>query len=73
VDDVGVIGIASEAQATELPRAYIAPQGGLARWKTQEERGRLEREIVAWVQENVSDMPFENSVGMEWDGMDDLG
>jgi hypothetical protein len=60
VDDVGVIGIASEAQATELPRAYIVPQGGLARWKTQEERGRLEREIVAWVQENVSDMPFEN-------------
>lgn len=49
VDDVGVIGIMSEEQATELPRAYIVPQGGLDKWQDGGARKRLEEEIVKWV------------------------
>jgi hypothetical protein len=49
-----VIGIMSEEQATELPRAYVVPQGGLAKWQDGAARKRLEEEIMKWVAGQVS-------------------
>ena len=54
IDDCGVIGVMSEEQATELPRAYVVPRGGLAKWSSGVERKRLEEEIVGWVAKSVS-------------------
>jgi hypothetical protein len=44
----------SEEQATELPRAYVVPQGGLAKWQDGAARKRLEEEIMKWVAGQVS-------------------
>ena len=54
IDDCGVIGVMSEEQATELPRAYVVPRGGLDKWSSGVERKRLEEEIVGWVAKSVS-------------------
>ncbi|KAK1925864.1 AMP binding protein [Papiliotrema laurentii] len=53
VADVGVIGVYSESQATELPRAYIVPQGGLDAVKPAA-RAALAKEISDWVTGKVS-------------------
>lgn len=53
IADVGVIGIYSEAQATELPRAYIVPAGGLDSVKP-EDRDKFSEQVKDWVAKNVS-------------------
>lgn len=53
VDDVGVIGITSVERATELPRAYVVPSGGLDKLG-ESERKALSKELTDWVAANVS-------------------
>ncbi|WVO18078.1 hypothetical protein L204_105778 [Cryptococcus depauperatus] len=53
VADVGVIGIYSEAQATELPRAYIVPRGGLSSLSSQAQR-ELSKDIHDWAASQVA-------------------
>jgi 4-coumarate--CoA ligase len=48
VDDVAVIGIRDESQATEVPMACIVPKQGVARTRANEEL------IVAWLMERVA-------------------
>ena len=53
VDDVGVIGITSVEKATELPRAYVVPSGGLSKLDDTA-RQALSKELTEWVAANVS-------------------
>lgn len=53
VDDVGVIGITDIERATELPRAYVVPSGGLDKL-SESERKALSKELTDWVAANVS-------------------
>lgn len=53
-----MIGIWSEAEATEYPRAYIVPRGGLVSIKTEKEKSMLCEEVQAWVRERVAKHKF---------------
>ncbi len=53
VADVGVIGVWSEEQATELPRAYIVPSSGLSNL-SESDREELKKTIISWVESKVS-------------------
>ncbi|GHJ85695.1 hypothetical protein NliqN6_2097 [Naganishia liquefaciens] len=53
VDDVGVIGITSVEKATELPRAYVVPSGGLSKLDDAAKQA-LSRELTEWVAANVA-------------------
>lgn len=53
VADAGVIGVYSESQETELPRAYIALKRGLVDLSMDQQR-LLERDIIEWVDGKVS-------------------
>ncbi|WWD18660.1 hypothetical protein CI109_103113 [Kwoniella shandongensis] len=53
VADVGVIGIWSKEQATELPRAYIVPRGGLSSI-SEKSKNELSTKIQKWVEGKVS-------------------
>ncbi|ATZ46425.1 hypothetical protein BCIN_01g10250 [Botrytis cinerea B05.10] len=48
IDDVAVIGIYNEEQATEVPRAYVVPRKGVAGDKEEEKK------IMAWLQAKVA-------------------
>lgn len=48
IDDVAVIGIYEESQATEVPRAYVVPKKGVKGDKETEQR------IVAWLAKKVA-------------------
>ena len=48
VDDVAVVGVYDEAQATEVPRAYIVPKKGVEAGK------KTEDEIVQWMAAKVA-------------------
>lgn len=48
VDDVAVIGVYDESQATEVPRAYVVPKKGVEAGKEKE------REIVDWLGKKVA-------------------
>lgn len=48
IDDVAVIGIYNEEQATEIPRAYVVPKKGVVGDKDEAKK------IVAWLQEKVA-------------------
>ncbi len=48
IDDVAVIGIYDEEQATEVPRAYIVPASGV---EANKETGD---EIINWIRDSVS-------------------
>ncbi len=53
VVDAIVVGVMDEAQATELPRAYIVPRDtSILRDNTQ--KARLSVEVAAWVADNVA-------------------
>lgn len=52
VGDAAVIGVHSREFATELPRAYVVPVGGLSALDEQAQ-SKLSAELVAWVEENV--------------------
>ncbi|KAF8586536.1 AMP binding protein [Ramaria rubella] len=54
VIDAGVIGVWSEAEATEYPRAYVVPRGGAASLKTAAERENYGREIQSWIRTKVA-------------------
>ena len=53
VADSGVIGIYSESEVTELPRAYIVPKGGLSTL-SQPQRVDLAKQVAQWVSSRVS-------------------
>ncbi|KAL7413952.1 hypothetical protein BDY24DRAFT_414651 [Mrakia frigida] len=56
VADVGVIGVWDEERATEVPRAYVVPAGGLESVKGGKEgRQKIEHELERWLAERVSD------------------
>ncbi|PNS19024.1 4-coumarate--CoA ligase-like 7 [Sphaceloma murrayae] len=48
IDDVAVIGIYKEDEATEVPRAYVVPKKGV------EAGPGLEKEIVGWINKKVA-------------------
>ena len=48
IDDVAVIGIYDETQATEVPRAYVVPARGV------EASRKTEENIIGWLKERVS-------------------
>jgi acyl-CoA synthetase (AMP-forming)/AMP-acid ligase II len=50
--DAGVVGVYDNAQATELPRAYIAVRPGAA--ADSDAEAALEAEVAAWVAERVA-------------------
>ncbi|WWC62792.1 uncharacterized protein I303_105389 [Kwoniella dejecticola CBS 10117] len=54
VTDVGVIGVYSKEQATELPRAYVVPKGGLASLPTPESKQAFSAKIQEWAASKVS-------------------
>jgi 4-coumarate--CoA ligase len=54
VADAAVIGVWSEAEATELPRAYIKPKTGLELLKTEAARRAFEEEIAQFVEHKVA-------------------
>ena len=49
VEDCAVIGVYDKEQATELPRAYVVPRGGLGR---ADEHGA--KNIAAWLDAKVA-------------------
>jgi acyl-coenzyme A synthetase/AMP-(fatty) acid ligase len=61
VDDVGVIGITSIEKATELPRAYLVPAGGLDKYDDAA-RQALSKELIEWVAANVSPGPGATAI-----------
>lgn len=50
---MGVIGITSVEKATELPRAYVVPSGGLSKLDDTA-RQALSKELTEWVAANAS-------------------
>ncbi|MCJ1474600.1 hypothetical protein MMC13_003260 [Lambiella insularis] len=48
IDDVAVIGVYDEAQATEVPRAYVVPKKGV------EGNRNTEKEIVDWLRAKIA-------------------
>ncbi|TVY40710.1 putative 4-coumarate--CoA ligase [Lachnellula subtilissima] len=48
VDDVAVIGVYDESQATEVPRAYVVPKKGIEAGKAKE------KEIMEWLGKKVA-------------------
>ncbi|KAF8507895.1 hypothetical protein BU17DRAFT_100190 [Hysterangium stoloniferum] len=54
VIDAGVIGVWSEAKATEFPRAYVVPRGGAGSLKTSVEKDAFGREIQTWIRSKVA-------------------
>ena len=48
IDDVAVVGIYDESQATEVPRAYVVPKKGVPGGK------ETEQEIVDWLKAKVA-------------------
>lgn len=53
VADTGVIGVYSEAQATELPRAYIVPKAPLQSMSEADKKSMID-EVTQWVASKVS-------------------
>jgi len=53
VEDAAVIGLMSQAEATELPRGYIVPKGGLKAYDVQAQ-AELAKEIQGWVKSKVA-------------------
>lgn len=51
VSDVGVVGVMDEAQATELPRAYVVPAGGLQAVK---DKDALAAELAKFIEDNLA-------------------
>lgn len=51
--DAGVIGLYDESQATELPRAYVVPKGGVSSIP-EDQRAKFCKEIQDWVAGKVS-------------------
>ncbi|KAJ9115688.1 hypothetical protein QFC20_001015 [Naganishia adeliensis] len=53
VGDAAVIGVHSREHATELPRAYVVPVGGLGAL-SEAGKAELATELVNWVEKNVA-------------------
>ncbi|WWC70957.1 uncharacterized protein I206_104909 [Kwoniella pini CBS 10737] len=54
ITDVGVIGVYSKEQATELPRAYVVPKGGISSLPTEKSKNEFSLKIQEWVASKVS-------------------
>ena len=54
VADAAVIGIFSNEQETELPRAYIVPAAELGPFETPDAKVAFEKEIAEWVKTKVA-------------------
>jgi len=54
IADAAVIGVYSNEQETELPRAYVAHAKGLAHFKTPAEKEAFEKQIVEWIASRVA-------------------
>ncbi|GJJ12620.1 hypothetical protein Clacol_006863 [Clathrus columnatus] len=54
VADAGVIGVWSDKEATEYPRAYVVPRGGASLLKTNAEKDAFGREVQTWIQSKVA-------------------
>ncbi|KIJ38473.1 hypothetical protein M422DRAFT_231207 [Sphaerobolus stellatus SS14] len=52
--DAAVIGIWSDDDATEYPRAYVVPRNGLKSLTFPSETDRLAREIEIWIRQKVA-------------------
>ncbi|KZT56520.1 hypothetical protein CALCODRAFT_314452 [Calocera cornea HHB12733] len=53
VEDAAVIGVMSTAEATELPRGYVVPKGGLQAFDPAAQ-AQLSREIQGWIKSRVA-------------------
>ncbi|CAE6350170.1 unnamed protein product [Rhizoctonia solani] len=56
--DVGVVGVYSEEQATELPRAYVVHRAGYNSFKSQAERDAFGKEVQTWIRSKVARHKF---------------
>ncbi|EJD44147.1 AMP binding protein [Auricularia subglabra TFB-10046 SS5] len=56
--DAAVIGVYSQEQETELPRAYIVHAKGLAHFKTSDEKAKFEAGIAKWIETKVAKHKF---------------
>lgn len=56
IADVAVVGVNDKEQATELPRAYVAPRPNVLNAKTasEEEKQAFAKKVVDWVGERVA-------------------
>jgi len=54
VEDVAVVGLWSDAQQTELPRAYIVPVKGLEAYSTEADVNKFVSAIHAWLNPQVA-------------------
>lgn len=54
VADCAVVGVYAEELATELPRAYVVPKGGLDSIKSKAERDKLSADVVEWMKGRVA-------------------
>jgi len=51
IADAGVVGVQSDAEATELPRAYVVHSKGL---RTDRERGDFSMQVDEWMKTRVA-------------------
>ncbi|OCF72733.1 AMP-binding protein [Kwoniella mangroviensis CBS 8886] len=54
IADVGVIGVYSKEQATELPRAYIVPKSGTSAFPTPQSKLEFTNKVQEWVSSKVA-------------------
>lgn len=52
--DAGVISVYSDAEATELPRAYVVPRGSAASLKTIADKEIFGKQVSTWIQDKVA-------------------
>lgn len=52
--DSGVIGVYSEKEATELPRAYIVPRAGASVLQSRVEREKFQQDVERWIRGKVA-------------------
>lgn len=57
IADVAVIGVYSNSEATELPRAYVA-HANPASLKTEEDKVAFAKSVIQWIEEKVARHKF---------------
>lgn len=53
IADAGVIGVEDPSQATELPRAYVVPEGGASQLSSAEQE-RFRQLVAKWVESKAA-------------------
>ncbi|GJJ13113.1 hypothetical protein Clacol_007363 [Clathrus columnatus] len=54
IADAAVIGIWSEANSSEYPRAYIVPRGGISSLNSDKDKAAFCEEVEAWIRKRVA-------------------